>query len=253
MLIFKVGGFLGWLSIFLFAGAIANYVIKLVNVSWGKQISGFPAGKKIMFFLLKVFTKNHRFFGIGAFLALYFHFIIQFVRFGISVSGVIAAALLVLQAVLGIYAVARKKPRSGAWFIVHRVFAVLLILGIAAHLLIPAVLHDTETSETPTNTSETSETTNTSSTSGTTSTASTSTAVLKVFTLDELAKDNGQNGQPAYVAYKGSVYDVSNVPQWRNGTHNGEKAGTDITNDLSKSPHGDSVIANLPKVGTLQT
>lgn len=75
---------------------------------------------------------------------------------------------------------------------------------------------------------------------------------MKVFTLDELSKYNGQNGQPAYIAYKGIVYDVSNVPQWKNGMHNGEKAGTDVTDDISKSPHGEKVFTDLPQVGTLQ-
>lgn len=230
LFIYKLGNFLGWLTIFLFAGTIANYIVKFINKKWGKQIATSPTGKKSMTLLLKVFTKNHRYFGIAAFAALLFHFVIQFFRFGFSISGFIAAVLLILQVILGIYASINKKKRKGAWFIAHRSIAVLLILGIMLHLLIPSVTH----SPLPENTS------------------STSTAELKIFTLDELAKYNGQNGQPSYVAYKGIVYDVSNVSKWRGGTHNGEKAGTDLTNDISKSPHGDKVFADLPQVGTLQ-
>lgn len=39
--------------------------------------------------------------------------------------------------------------------------------------------------------------------------------VLNVFTTEELAKYNGKDGQPAYVAYEGNVYDVSNVKEWK--------------------------------------
>lgn len=229
---YMLGGFLGWLTAILFAGTLANYIVKLINKKWGKKISASPAGKKILTLFMKVFVKNHRYFGLGAFIALLLHFVIQFLGFGVSISGVIAAVLLVLQTALGIYAFIKKKPRKGIWFIAHRSFAILLIVGIALHLLIPSMIHTTP------------------SLSGNTSNASA--AELKVFTLDELSKYNGQDGQPAYIAYQGIVYDVSNIPQWKNGTHNGEKAGTDVTNDISKSPHGEKVFSDLPQVGTLQ-
>lgn len=232
MLIYKLGSFLGWLTIILFAGTIANYIVKYINKKWGKQILSSPAGKKIIAVFMKVFVRNHKYFGLGAFIALFLHFIVQFLNFGFSISGIIAAALLILQVVLGIYATVKKKPRRGMWFIAHRSIAFLLFLGIAFHLFIPSVIHTA--SPLPA------------------ATLSASVAEQKAFTLDGLSKYNGQNGQPAYIAYKGVVYDVSNVPQWRGGTHNGEKAGTDVTNDISKSPHGERVFSGLPQVGILK-
>lgn len=232
MVMYKLGNFLGWLTILLFAGTIANYVVKFINKKWGRQISASPAGQKTMSILMKVFVKNHRYFGFGAFLALLLHFILQLLNFGFSISGIIAAVLLIVQVIFGIYATLKKKPRKGAWFIAHRTIAVLLILGLAFHLLIPSVVHPASSSPA--------------------SAPSTSEIAGKTFTLNELSKYNGKNGQPAYVAYKGIVYDVSNVPQWTGGTHHGEKAGTDVTNDISKSPHGEKVFADLPRIGTIQ-
>ena len=233
MLLYKLGEFWGWLTIIFFAGTVANFIMKLMNKKWGKQISASPSGKKAMAVLMKIFVRNHRYFGFGAFLSLLLHFIIQFLRFGISISGIVASAFLVLQVVLGFYASANKKPRRGVWFVVHRSVAVLLIAGIAVHLWIPSVVHTA--SSLPLNTT------------------SSSSSALREFTPEDLSSYNGQNGQPAYVAYKGIVYDVSNVPQWKGGLHNGETAGTDLTDEISKSPHGDKVFADLPQVGTLRS
>lgn len=67
-----------------------------------------------------------------------------------------------------------------------------------------------------------------------------------ILTLDELKAYNGKNGMPAYLAHDGIIYDVSTVPQWASGEHNGIKAGTDITGIIEKAPHG---VKNL-KLGT---
>lgn len=58
-----------------------------------------------------------------------------------------------------------------------------------------------------------------------------------------LKKYNGQNGNPSYVALNGKVYDVSNVDEWHDGKHyKGMAAGIDLTPNISKSPHGASIV-----------
>ena len=51
-------------------------------------------------------------------------------------------------------------------------------------------------------------------------------------TLEELSQYTGQNGKPAYIAVDGVIYDVTNVPQWENGGHNGFSAGKDLTKEI---------------------
>lgn len=72
-------------------------------------------------------------------------------------------------------------------------------------------------------------------------------------TIDELKKYDGQNGARAYVAYKNTVYDVTDSPFWKNGDHQGmHSAGVDLTSALSNAPHGDEVFQNFPKVTILE-
>ncbi len=75
----------------------------------------------------------------------------------------------------------------------------------------------------------------------------------KGFTLEELAQFNGANGQPAYIAYRGRVYDISDSDLWAGGEHMaGHFAGADLTQEFADAPHGEEVFERYPHVGVLQ-
>ncbi len=71
-------------------------------------------------------------------------------------------------------------------------------------------------------------------------------------TINELANFDGEEGRPAYLAYKGKIYDVSQSKLWKNGSHmKRHQAGVDLTEILSQAPHGEDNILALPEVGKL--
>ncbi|MDI3484390.1 MAG: hypothetical protein PWQ74_977 [Methanobacteriaceae archaeon] len=73
------------------------------------------------------------------------------------------------------------------------------------------------------------------------------------FTLEDLKKFNGKNGTPAYVACDGKVYDVSDSFLWRDGEHQvTHKGGGDLSDEISKAPHGIELLEKFPIVGILK-
>jgi predicted heme/steroid binding protein len=74
----------------------------------------------------------------------------------------------------------------------------------------------------------------------------------KVFTLEELGKFNGRNGTPAYVAVNGVVYDVSREGTWGGASHFGLVAGKDLSAQFNSCHGMESILARVPKVGTLK-
>ena len=75
---------------------------------------------------------------------------------------------------------------------------------------------------------------------------------LKKYTLEELAKFDGRNGNPAYVAYKGKIYDVSDSSFWIGGDHLGaHQAGKDLTEEMESAPHGPENLDKVKLVGVL--
>jgi len=75
---------------------------------------------------------------------------------------------------------------------------------------------------------------------------------MKEIRKEELAQYNGKNGNPAYIAYKGRVYDVSSSFLWKDGIHQVfHSAGSDLTYALERAPHGREALEKFPVVGFL--
>ena len=65
-----------------------------------------------------------------------------------------------------------------------------------------------------------------------------------------LSSFNGTEVRDSFIAYRESVYDVSDLKRWKNGKHIKHSAGTDLTEALSKAPHGFEKLEPLNVVGT---
>ncbi|MGD6806205.1 MAG: cytochrome b5 domain-containing protein [Candidatus Bathyarchaeia archaeon] len=77
-------------------------------------------------------------------------------------------------------------------------------------------------------------------------------AETKKVTQEELARNDGKDGRPAWVAYKGKVYDVTESTFWMEGEHMGmHNAGRDLTEDLDMAPHSDDKFSEVKLIGDL--
>jgi len=75
---------------------------------------------------------------------------------------------------------------------------------------------------------------------------------LKKFTLDELKQYDGKDGRPAYIAFNGKVYDVTESFMWADGDHQGQHAaGKDFTSEIGMAPHGEETLERVKQVGVL--
>ncbi len=72
----------------------------------------------------------------------------------------------------------------------------------------------------------------------------------KQFSEETLAEFDGTDpDKPAYIAYKGKVYDVTGNPLFVDGLHFEHTAGMDLTEDMEEASHGDEVMEELTVVG----
>jgi predicted heme/steroid binding protein len=73
---------------------------------------------------------------------------------------------------------------------------------------------------------------------------------MQTFTREELSCYDGREGRPAYIAFMGMVYDVSESPLWKNGGHQEQhQAGTELSRELGRAPHGAGILGKFKAVG----
>ena len=75
---------------------------------------------------------------------------------------------------------------------------------------------------------------------------------LPEYTRSHLALRNGQDKPQIWVAYKGTIYNVTESRLWRNGKHYEHWAGQDLTDELKDAPHTDAVFEKFEKIGVLK-
>ena len=76
---------------------------------------------------------------------------------------------------------------------------------------------------------------------------------MKELTEEELSRYDGKNGAPAYIAFKGKVYDVTGSFLWKDGNHQVlHDAGKDLSATMGQAPHGEDILERFPVVGTLR-
>lgn len=112
-----------------------SFVVKVVNKKFGKAMLQYPNLKKYYGLFMKIIIKYHKLFGFLTIAFILGHFLIQFSKRGINITGAIAASVMLLQVVLGVLGAVVYKKRSGAWFVIHRFIAVLLIVVIGVHII----------------------------------------------------------------------------------------------------------------------
>ena len=129
-------GFLGWVTVISFGISISNFFLKYINK---KYINKLGKEKKQIVDLyrkvMKLSIKNHKLAGTIAVFAVLAHFFIAFSAKGISITGIIAASLMVIIFILGIYGTFINKNNKGIWLKIHRLIAFALIIAIAIHIL----------------------------------------------------------------------------------------------------------------------
>jgi len=127
---------LGWITAIIFCLAFSNYFVKVINKNYinklGKEKKQFVGNyRKAMKFIVK----NHKLFGIIAFVTMVIHFIVVYSAHLTRLSGIVAALLMIAIVGLGSYGGFINKNRKGVWLKIHRILPFILLIVIIIHVL----------------------------------------------------------------------------------------------------------------------
>lgn len=131
----NLGGYLGILTGLMICLALLNYVVKWVNRRWVMKLPKGSRFKAAYTPVMRFLVQKHRFFGLGAALTLTVHVVLQVAFRWVSLTGLIACAILVLDVMIGAWLYYKQKGKRGPLLIVHRATGVALIAAIAVHVI----------------------------------------------------------------------------------------------------------------------
>lgn len=75
--------------------------------------------------------------------------------------------------------------------------------------------------------------------------------IMRDITIEELRQCDGIQTSCTWIAYKGTVYDVSHSELFAHGKHYNHRCGADLTDAMAKAPHVEELIYRFPVVGKL--
>ncbi len=132
---YELGGLLGILTTIFLGFALLNYILKWVNKHWVSKLPKTSKFKPAYIKVMKFVVQKHRWFGLGATVSMVAHMILQITFAWVSTTGLITAALLVINGMIGAWMQFKQKGKRGPLLIVHRAMGVLLIVAIAVHVI----------------------------------------------------------------------------------------------------------------------
>ena len=130
----EIGGAFGELGLLCIIFLVLRPILQAVVESLRKRGKTLPTWlKKTSQFV----TKNHRYAGIVALVAIAVHFILQYLNYSVvPVAGLIAFLLLAVQTVLGFGLTRQKdKERRKKMALVHRVLGIAIVVAVIIHRL----------------------------------------------------------------------------------------------------------------------
>lgn len=125
----------GWLIVLTLVAALSTYLLKQIGRDYVKRLPREYADFASTYRrFMKFMVGRHRFFGAAALIALAVHAYPVIARSFISVSGLIAAFILISTAAAGAWLFYGKRSLRSGLLPVHRALAFLLLPAVIIHL-----------------------------------------------------------------------------------------------------------------------
>lgn len=128
-----MGEILGIFIIIFYALAVMKYLLRITNKFFQNM---FVNSDKALIFYNKIRTfivKRHNIFGFMTILLIIAHFTVQYLTIKLSITGLVASSLMIMQFLLGIYG-SKAKNKWKYWIYIHRIIAILLLVAIIIHV-----------------------------------------------------------------------------------------------------------------------
>lgn len=130
-----LGKLLGLITLFAFGATIMNFVVKYINKNYRETIKNNKNLSAIFPYAIDIFVKKHKLWGTIAVVGVIAHATIQFMNFGLNISGAVAAMFMILQFILGVFVASASNDKRKFYLSIHRIVPLILCVAVVMHLI----------------------------------------------------------------------------------------------------------------------
>jgi hypothetical protein len=133
--------FIGWIAALGMFCAFSNYALKLIGRKYLKLIPKKYDTAVVRYrSLMKFMVQKHRYFGFATVVFLMAHGLAVILLSTVSITGIIAAGVVIMTVSLGAYGFYYKKNIRSNLFTVHRVLGFIVLIAVMVHLSFKTVV-----------------------------------------------------------------------------------------------------------------
>ncbi len=131
----SLGKEMGTITLILLVISALDYFVKIYHQRWKRVCKQYAENRYFMLldeWLMKIVVRYHKWWGIAGIAAVLLHTGLLMGRFGLVLSGLVPAVLMLLQGIIG-YQIGKHYDKK--LLTIHRTIAILLAISIGIHLI----------------------------------------------------------------------------------------------------------------------
>lgn len=143
-MLYNISFYSAWLSVIFFVLTVSNFIAKKIVEKYEEKLKKSPLGNLIYIILFRYIMRfGHKNLGYLTLFFILIHASINLFSYGIiNFTGILTLLFMIIQIIVGIFAVKYKHFKEGKYLFIHRILTIFLIVLVLIHIYYPWIINN---------------------------------------------------------------------------------------------------------------